>query len=104
MPNVFSCDPAWTKKLVNEQETVVLVAWSEKSGMNGLTEKLAELEQSTKVPVMVVDCDACQQIPEAMGMKPGEVAVFKSGKEVGKIASSADSNLDVVKIREIASR
>jgi hypothetical protein len=101
MPNVFSCDPKWTQKLVNDQEKVVLVAWSEKSDMNGLTEKLAELE-SSGLPVMVVDTDACPVTAEAMNLKPGEVAVYRSGAEVGRVVSSPDIIGDITKIREIA--
>jgi CO dehydrogenase nickel-insertion accessory protein CooC1 len=100
VPNIFSCDPSWTKRLINEQKEVVLVAWSEKSNMNGLTEKLAELE-SDGTHVMVIDADNCAAIPQAMGLNPGEVAVYKSGVEVGKFASGTDSDSDVVKVREM---
>ncbi len=103
MPNIFSCDPSWTKKLVNDQEKVVLVAWSEKSNMNDLTEKLAVLE-SEGTAVMVVDADACPVTAESMNLKPGEVAIYKSGAEVGKVVSSTDVVGDISKIREIAGR
>ena len=103
MPNIFSCDPSWTKKLINDQKEVVLVAWSEKSNMNALTEKLSAME-SEGMPVMVIDADNCAAIPEALGLKPGEVAVYKSGKEVGRVVSSPDSLVDALKVREIAGR
>jgi CO dehydrogenase nickel-insertion accessory protein CooC1 len=102
-PNIFSCDPTWTKKLIDDQEKVVLVAWSEKSNMNGLTEKLTELEVEG-TPVMVIDADNCSAIPESLGMRAGEVAVYRSGQQVGKITSSSDSSGDIVKVREIATR
>ncbi|MDD5701584.1 MAG: hypothetical protein PHU23_05980 [Dehalococcoidales bacterium] len=100
-PNIFSCDPQWTQKLVKEQEKVVLVAWSEKSNMNGLTEKLADLE-SEGVPVMVVDCDVCGVAAESMNLKPGEVAVYKAGVEVAKVVSTGNIDTDVTQIKQVA--
>jgi hypothetical protein len=71
--------------------------------MNGLTEKLAELE-SGGLPVMVIDADNCSAIPDSLGMKAGEIAVYRSGREVGRVISSADVMGDMVKVKEIASR
>ena len=103
MPNIFSCDPLWTKKLIGEQKEVVVIAWSSQAGMEAMTERVSELENE-KIPVMVLDCDACQQIPESLGIKPGEVAVYKSGVEVGRVFQTSNTDEDVQEVRKLAGK
>lgn len=103
MPNIATCDSEWNRKQIADQKEVVVVAWSKDLNMNPLTEKLADLEND-KIPVFVCDLDSCSNLTDSLGLRPGEVAVYKFGKEVGKIASTADSSDDIVKVREIAGK
>jgi hypothetical protein len=104
MPNIATCNSEWNRKQIQDQEEVVVVAWSNSLDMNKITEKLADLETETKMPIFVCDMDSCAGLADGLGLRPGEVAVFKSGKEVGRVASSTNVSDDISKIRKITGR
>lgn len=103
MPNVFSCNPEWFKRLKDEQPNVVVAMWSSQDAdrTNKWLERLQLLEDEN-IPVFVCDLDSCPDIAEIVGAsKSGETIVFRDGKEEARLEPSEDVERDIEKVKKI---
>lgn len=103
-PNIFTCSDEWLKKLMKEQDKLVITTWSEKSGekLNKFLERLQSLESEEKTPIFVIDCDSCGSTASSLGIKePGETVVFRNGAEVGRLMPGDDFEGDLSKVKEM---
>jgi len=99
-PNIYSCDKGFLQNTLNETKGVcVVVGWADNAEATRWVEELSTIED-IGIPVHVADLDSCGNLGKELNLASKQVAIYRSGKEIGRVIPSGDSSKDFETVKK----